>query len=311
MLQDRRSKLAAWLKAVRFQFYPMTWIVYTLGALEGARGSGGFSFSLYWIGYAALFFLEFAAVLSNEIFDLPTDSLNRNFGPFTGGSRVLVTGELSISEVRQGAFLALLTALLWVAFLLGGTLRTVQAAVVFAVLTGMALGYTIPPLRLVYRGLGELTVAATHSFGVMVSGYIFQGGNGSDPFVWIAGAPVFLAVFSAIILAGLPDLEADRSVSKKTLAVLLGRPGAVKVSQWCLGLTLLVAWGLNLQASWEGMFGKAIWFATLHGLVLMLMLQRYLRRGCPAGRIDALLGLSLSFILWFSLVPLIRLLASS
>lgn len=45
----------------------------------------------------------------------------------------------------------------------------------------LALGYTAPPLKLCWRGLGELDVGTTHSIVVMLCGYVFPGGAWNDP----------------------------------------------------------------------------------------------------------------------------------
>lgn len=84
------------------------------------------------------------------------------------------------------------------------------------------IGVVLPPLRLCYRGLGEINVAATHSIVVLLCGSVFQGGAWHTPALWLLALPMFLAVFAAIMLAGIPDLKADRSAGKRTLAVRLG-----------------------------------------------------------------------------------------
>ncbi len=96
------SKLLTWLKALRLQFYPMTWMAYTLGALGATVVSGPWNSWLYWMGYGYLFFVEAATVFTNEWFDYESDRRNRNYGAFTGGSRVLVDGGLSFRELRAG-----------------------------------------------------------------------------------------------------------------------------------------------------------------------------------------------------------------
>ena len=96
----------AWLQALRLQFHPMAWLAYLLGALLAAIG-GGLDHAVFWWGLATLFFLEAATVLSNDLLDLESDRINSNFGPFTGGSRVLVDGRLGIPQVKRAIAVAL------------------------------------------------------------------------------------------------------------------------------------------------------------------------------------------------------------
>src|SRR5690606_1963414 len=164
----------------------------------------------FWWGLACLFFIEAAAVLTNEHFDVATDRHNRNFGPFTGGSRVLVDGRLSVTEVRWGIAVALgLAAASGAALRLRSGPR-LAAGLVLGVLTVLALGYTAPPLELSYRGLGERDVGITHSFGVLLCGFVLQGGAWSAPEPWLLALPLCLAVLPGITLAGAPDHDADR-----------------------------------------------------------------------------------------------------
>ncbi|MFC6765069.1 NAD(P)H-dependent oxidoreductase, partial [Natrinema soli] len=105
-----RRTVTVWLKALRLQFYPMSWVAYTVGALAATGSSDVFSSAAYWLGFAFLFFLEAATVLSNEYYDFPTDRENAFAGPFTGGSQVLVDGELEFDDLRRGIGVALLLA---------------------------------------------------------------------------------------------------------------------------------------------------------------------------------------------------------
>ena len=65
----------------------MTWIAYAMGALA-AFPQSSLDRARFWVGYALLFFLEFATVLSNEYFDYDSDRQNTAAGPLNGDSRV-------------------------------------------------------------------------------------------------------------------------------------------------------------------------------------------------------------------------------
>lgn len=297
-----------WLKAIRLQFYPMSFIAYTVGAFAAEFSGYGFSPLVFWLGYAWLFLLEVATVLSNDYFDYGSDRQNRFFSPFTGGSRVLVEQQLDFHQVRTGIITSLVISFAVLFVLL--SIITISISHILAVcgtLFVLALGYTVPPVKLSYRGLGELTVGITHSFAVIVCGYIFQGGALSDQFSWWLGLPLFLAVLPSIILAGVPDLEADRAVSKRTMAVRFGKKGAAGIA---MAFTMLAALsvivftlaGIHPEA-FRGLFIPVL----PHAILLVILLRRYIRNSHPPKRIDGLLVAALTFIFWFGIIPLVNL----
>src|SRR5690606_28479854 len=138
------------------------------------------------------------------------------------------------------------------------------------------LGYTIPPLKLSYRGLGELDVGITHSFGVILCGYHFQGGNLHDPFPWLLSIPLFLAILPSIILSGIPDYEADKAASKKTLAVRLGRKSAVVLAMVFVVFSALTAAGFHIYNILPNAYGNFVYLIIPHALFLFYALRNYL-----------------------------------
>lgn len=302
------QKAGAWLTGMRLQFYPMTWVAYTVGALAAFPAGGVFGNPLFWLGYLCLFLAEVATVLINEAVDFQSDQSNRFFSTFTGGSRVLVDGLLSPRELRVGIGLALVmfaAASLW---LLSMTPAAPSAVLlVLAVMTVLAMGYTAPPLKLCYRGLGELDVAVTHSIGVVLCGYVFLGGAWNDTQPWLLSLPLLLAILPSIILSGIPDMEADKAASKQTLAVRLGQRGALLLA---LAFTLLAAaaalvW--QIMALAQGAYAGSAYAVIPHGAWLAWLLYQRIESGKPSGRVDGLMVASLTFLLWFGLIPLFRL----
>jgi len=300
-------KTVAWLRAARLQFYPMVMVLYAVGTAVGGSRAGAIDWTAAVTGWICLFFIELATVLTNEHFDFESDRVNRNAGPFTGGSRVLVDGLLTFREVRAGivaALVALGVALVLLIVHLDAEARGVVGAWMGLGLV-LGLGYTAPPLRLSYRGLGELDVAFTHSAYVIVAGFAVQTGQWRDPLPWLVSVPAFFAVLAANTLAGIPDHEADASVVKRSYSVLFGRVAAAGIA--AVTALAAAAAGVWLWASGVvgGLVGLVFLATAAHAVFLVAMLARYIRAGGPDRRIDSLLVNALNFILWFGLIPLI------
>ncbi|MEX1082317.1 MAG: prenyltransferase [Halofilum sp. (in: g-proteobacteria)] len=302
--RSRVHRIHAWVRAMRLQFYPMTWLAYSLGAVA-AQGGTRLDLAVYASGFIVLVLLEMATVFTNELADYETDRRNTNAGPFNGGSRVLVEHRLSAAALRTGAGLALAlaaaaTTVTWAWAPPGSALPAVAIIGFFGIL---ALGYTLPPLRLAYRGAAEITVAATHSTGPVLLGFVLQGGSVWTLTPWVLSVPLLLAILPSILLAGIPDSTADRSVDKHTLAVRRGAASAAGAAQWTAIAAALTAAAVAFVMG--PVYGRAGALIGLHCGVLWLMLRRYRQRAAPVGRIDALMVASLSYLFWFTVLPLL------
>jgi 1,4-dihydroxy-2-naphthoate octaprenyltransferase len=301
-----RSALA-WLQALRLQFYPMTWLAYLLGALLASIG-GMLDQAAFWWGLAALFVLEAATVFSNDLLDLESDRINVNFGPFTGGSRVLVDGTLSVRQVKWAVGAALLLALLCAGGVLAATAAPATSSALLLFMAALALGYTVPPLQLSHRGLGELDVGLTHATGAILCGFVFQGGALGDLTPWLLSVPLALAVLPSIILAGVPDRAADRAIGKGTLAVRLGVRGAYLLAGSFAVLAAAAALIVARAGASGGLLAGIEYLAPLHAMLLLILLARQAPRDDEVGRIDGLMVAALSYMIWFVVVPLRHLL---
>jgi 1,4-dihydroxy-2-naphthoate polyprenyltransferase len=301
----RRSRV--WIRALRLQFYPMTWVAYTVGALGAAAAYDRWDPVTYWLGYGFIFFLEAATVLANERYDFESDRRNNHHGPFNGGSRVLVDGSIRAGVLMRAVVLLSAVALAFAGALLDRVDGGFALPLVMLGLAVIALGYTVPPLQLAWRGLGEIDVAATHGPGVVLVGYLLLGGSWTDLFPWFASVPLFLAVLPAITLSAIPDLDADRAAGKRTLVVQLGRRHA---SMLAIAATLaapvaalVVKGSAAIASSFDGLLAVTL----PHALLLVLLIARDVRE--PAqGRIDGLMVVALSYSIWFGVMPLLNLL---
>ena len=301
------EKIRAWVKIARLQFYPMTWIAYSMGAAVVFCTRQKFSLPAYLAGYLVLFFIELSTILTNEYYDYPTDRLNQNAGPFTGGTRVLVEGKLGFQEVRTGIFLSL-GLVVSSAILLVQVSRDVSPfAILVLVLLGLflGLGYTCPPLKFSYRGLAEVTVGLTHSPYVILCGYLFQGGAVNDSLPWLISIPLFFAVLAAITLAGIPDRRADQEVSKRVFAVLWGAREAAILAAFFACVAVISGVMLWYARIIQGNPAIIIFAGIPHCLLLLAFLFKLIRSDHYDREINGIMALALSYIIWFGLIPLI------
>jgi 1,4-dihydroxy-2-naphthoate octaprenyltransferase len=309
----KREKLwlsvVPWLKAVRLQFYPMTGIAYALGAFAAEKLSYGFSWVTFWLGYLLIFLIELATVYINEIYDYDTDSMNKQYGIFNGGSRVLVNQELSLTNLKTAVF-RIIAAIPIVFILLGfsSSSPVLPMLVLSLTLMIMAFGYTARPLSLCYRTMGELTVGLTHSIMVILCGFIFQGGAYADPFPWMLSVPLFFSIIPSITLAGIPDYEADRLAGKRTLAVRFGKNTAARIAIGCSILALVTSFYLYVKNDVPGAYNLMLIFPALHALWLISALLKYIGLEQKPAQINKLMILALTFLMWFALIPFFNLL---
>jgi len=174
-----KDKFIGWAKIIRLHFYPTTWIAYSLGAMAAPKRAHKWNHKVSWVGYLVLFLIELSTILANEFCDYGTDRLNKDAGPFTGGTKVLVEGKLGFVEVKAGILASLILALGFGYLLIRINEQVYSFSILLLIITGLflGLGCAAPPLKFSYRGLGEITVAITYSPYVILCGYIFQQGS--------------------------------------------------------------------------------------------------------------------------------------
>ncbi len=177
----------------------------------------------------------------NEYWDIETDRVNTSRTMFSGGSGVLAEGILP----RQTALIAARASLACagisaVTLLACMKFELMVAGLLLAIFAG-AYSYSVPPMSLASRGLGEVTASLVVAGLVPALGLRLAGGH-FDSTLFLATVPLILLHVSMIIVFALPDEQADRITGKGTLVVRLGRDRAGDVAHACVWAALAMLW---------------------------------------------------------------------
>ncbi|HEY7162235.1 MAG TPA: prenyltransferase, partial [Acidobacteriota bacterium] len=90
----------------------------------------------------------------------------------------------------------------------------------------LSIAYSMPPLQLSYRGLGEITVGLT--FGpIIVTGAYFLQANRIDAAPILLSIPLAFLIANVLWINEIPDVEADRKARKMNLVARRGRNEAI------------------------------------------------------------------------------------
>lgn len=238
--------IAAWLKASRLPSQSYIAPPLLFGQAYHYYLTGDLSIPILIVVQLFGLFDQLYIVFANDYADQETDRINRTATAFSGGSRVLVDGHLRPRQLRAAipitVSLCLLSGVI-LAIVFGRWLALPITVVALLLLWA----YSYPPIKMSYRGGGELL----QMFGVgallPALGYHAQAGTLAGfpwPMLWVL-LPTHLA---CAVATALPDEPSDRASNKRTAVVLLG-PRRARVAIVGLNAVSIVAF---TQVDWPG-----------------------------------------------------------
>ncbi|EAU66034.1 putative 1,4-dihydroxy-2-naphthoateoctaprenyltransferase [Stigmatella aurantiaca DW4/3-1] len=211
------------------------------------------------------FFDQLFIVYANDWADQETDRRNQTATVFSGGSRVLVEGRISPRALGWAA-VACAGALLAVSVGLAVAQNSPWLVPLALAALGLLWAYSYSPLRLSYRGGGELLQMVGVAGVLPLYGYLAQGGS-PGAFPWPLAVSLLPTHLACSIATALPDEPSDRESLKRTVPVRLGGEGAVWTIAALNLLTLALAplgWAsVGLTAGWALLVPAAATFAVL------------------------------------------------
>jgi 1,4-dihydroxy-2-naphthoate octaprenyltransferase len=225
-------------------------LVYILGVLFALVIGSPFDVYKFVLGYAIVFTSVLATGYTNNYYDVSIDK-HATQTAFSGGSSILVQHPEYRTTIRTIiVFLYCLSILLGLVFTVVFSYSwTFFAFVIVANFVGWS--YTAPPLKLVYRGFGELVTMLGASFFLAGAGYFVVKGTIDGLFV-LFSLPLLLFGFAVSLYLEIPDRNADREGHKMTLVVLKGERFSFIIGMISLGLATLCYMVFSLFHVFEG-----------------------------------------------------------
>ena len=191
----------------------------------------GFELLLTLIGVGSL---HIAANMINDYFDAPgSDIINLHPTPFSGGSRVIQEESLSARRVLGISIFFFAWAVLTGLVLIFMGRPYVALIGLLGLLAG--LFYSADPLKLMSRGLGEVTIFL--AFGPLITwGTYYVLANHLTWPAFFLGFPLGFLITAVIWINQFPDFQADRAAQKNNLVVRLG----LEFSRWIYLLLMIM-----------------------------------------------------------------------
>jgi 1,4-dihydroxy-2-naphthoate octaprenyltransferase len=228
------------LLATRPKFFTASILPVLLGTAWGYKVGSQFDAASFIVALMATVCVHAGANVLNDVFDELSGSDSANVDriyPYTGGSRFIQNGIMSVSDMARWG-----SALVGVGMVLGAVLIALKGvAVLYFGMVGVALAtlYSMPPVQLSARGLGEAAVGA--AFGMLpVAGAAWLQSDLVDGATLLVSLPIALWVASILLINEVPDIVADACANKRTLAVRFGQRGT-RALYFVLQLVAVVA----------------------------------------------------------------------
>jgi 1,4-dihydroxy-2-naphthoate octaprenyltransferase len=217
--------------------------------LGGCAAAADGAIDFFWLAVTVLgiFAIEVAKNASGDIFDFDTgnDEAVRleDRTPFSGGKRVLVDKILTRNQTASIAIVCYALGI-WAGL---SIVFWRESSVLWMGAFGIGLAYFFhaPPIKLSYRGLGELAVAIAYGPLICIGTYLVQRGEVTIE-IMLASILLGMLIGCFLLFNEFPDYYADQIVDKRTLVVRLGRHLTSQLYKGVLAFTFLTLFVLPL-----------------------------------------------------------------
>lgn len=232
---------------MRAPFFQAVIVPSLLGTAIAWYRTGKFYWQYFLLATLAVVFINAGTNLTNDYFDHQSrsDDINREATPFSGGSRVIQENLISPGRIYRTSVI-----FFGLAALIGLYLTFARGLLVLVIgILGVLSGYfyTASPIRIGYRGWGELVAGLNCGPLVVAGAYYVQAQTLSLEALFIS-IPVGLLIAAVLYINEFPDHACDKVAGKNTLIVTMGRERARKgFYSLLLGTYLFIILGAILR----------------------------------------------------------------
>lgn len=230
------SGLRYWWQAARPAAHGMIAVPLLWG--QALASINGHALAWHWFALLLLFGMacQVHILYLNDYADEAVDRLNTTYW-LSGGSRVIPEGHLDGPQLLAGSFFAL--AIVVILSLISTAMGRPWMLLLGALSLIASWSYSLGPLRLSYRGHGELHQAISCGILLPLTAFYMQTGTLAH-FPWPALAPMFLLFFAGNIITALPDRPSDEQGGKRSYPVRHGARRARRDAAILLALAYLL-----------------------------------------------------------------------
>jgi len=209
---------------MRVPFLQATIIPVVLGGVVAWQLTGAFRWDLFLLTLLGASLIHLGTNMLNDYFDYRSgnDLMVKHQNPFAGGGRILTAGLISPSKhLIVSASCLVLGCLSGLYLIFSYNLPMLFWLGLVGIISSYF--YVGPPLKLAYRGVGEIIVGLNFGPLMTLGAFYVQTQSWTrlgEPF--LASLPIGLLIAAVLWINEFPDMDADRAVVKKTLVLRLG-----------------------------------------------------------------------------------------
>ena len=234
------SSFKAWIQASRLRTLPLSISGILVGGAMAVR-TGFFDWKIFTCALLATLGFQVLSNYANDYGDgiKGTDNEDR-----VGPARAMQSGLLTASDLKKGIIITSILTLVVVVYLIyisfGADQLVLSIIYMFLGVSAIvsAIKYTVGNSAYGYRGLGDVFVFLFFGL-VAVMGSYFLYAQELPLYQFLGAATIGLLSTTVLHLNNMRDREQDQKVGKNTLAVMLGKQGALRYHNLLFGMGIL------------------------------------------------------------------------